>query len=105
MRKLMYSLPAIFYCGAVLVLGMLLGFDGSLKLITWVYMLLLISSAVILCMNKWWGSIPGIAVGAIIIYLFETSRIHHHINETPIGIGIMVYFALMGFLCYKTKKK
>lgn len=105
MRKVLYALPALLYCGAVAVFVTQLGFDGSLKPVTWVYALLLLSAAAILCMNRWWGSIPGAAVGAIIIYLFETSHIHHHINETPIGIGIIVYFALMGLLCYKTKKK
>ena len=105
MKKILYALPAILYCGAVIAFGMQLGFDGSLKPITWVYMLLLLTAAVILCMNKWWGSFSGIAVGAIIIYLFVNSHVHHHINENPIGIAVMVYYALMGLLCYKTSKK
>lgn len=105
MKKILYSLPAVLYCGAVIAFGMRLGFDGSLKPVTWVYMLLLLSASVILCMNRWWGSTPGIAVGGMVIYLFETSHVHHHINETPVGIAIIAYFAVMGLICYKATKK
>ena len=104
MKKVLYALPAMLYCGAVMAFGLRLGFDGSLKPVTWVYMALLLCAAVILCMNRWWGCVPGMAVGFLIIYLFANSRVHHHINETPIGIAVMLYFAITGIICYLTKK-
>lgn len=105
MKKILYSLPAVLYCGAVLVSGMRLGFGGSLKPVTWLYMILLIFAAIVLCKKQWWGCIPGMAVGAVIIYLFINSHVHHPINETPIGIGVGIYYVLMGLICYKTSKK
>ena len=102
--KLLYMFPALLYCGFIAVIGFDVGFGGFLPE-AWMYALLLISAAVLLCMGKWWGSVPGMAVGAIIIFLFVNSRVHHHIDETPIGIAVLVYFAVMGVICYRLRKK
>ena len=101
--KFLYSAPALLYCGLIGIIGFDVGF-GGFEPEAWIYVLLLITSAVLLSMNKWWGSIPGMTVGGIIIYLFETADSHQHINVTPLGIGIILYFAAMGFLCYKLSK-
>lgn len=105
MKRVLYALPAVVYCGAVIASGMRLGVDGSLKPITWIYMLLLLSAAVLLCFHRWWGSLPGIAVGAVIIYLFEHSHVHHHIDETPVGLAVVAYYILMGLICYRSQTK
>lgn len=102
--KLLYAFPALLYCGFVALVGFDLGF-GGFQPEAWVYVVLLILSAVLLWKKKWWGSIPGIAVGGIIIYLFETSHVHQHVNVTPIGIAVILYYAAMGLICYKLHKK
>ena len=103
LRKILYTFPAVLYCGIVAAIILDSGFGGFLP-VTWVYVSMLILAAVVLCMEKWWGCIPGIGVGAIIIYQFETSRVHHHINETSIGVSVIVYFAVMGLMCYLARK-
>lgn len=101
--KLLYSFPALLYCGLIATIGIDVGL-GGFQMEAWVYVCLLIAAAVLLCMKKWWGSIPGMLVGGIVIYLFETSHVHHHINETPLGIGLILYFAAMGVICYKLSR-
>lgn len=101
--KLLYIFPAFLYCGFLAMIGLGTGF-GALLPVAWVYAALLIAAAVLLSMNKWWGSIPGAAVGGIVIYLFEHSSAHHHINENPIGIVVIVYFLAMGLICYKLQR-
>ena len=87
--KILYSFPALFYCGLIAFIGLGAGF-GGFQPEAWLYAVLLFTAAVLLCMKKWWGALPGMIVGGIIIYLFETARVHQHINVTPLGIGIIV---------------
>lgn len=102
--KLLYSFPAFLYCGFLTFVGFGVGF-GGFQMEAWIYVFLLISAAILLSMKKWWGAIPGMAVGSIVMYLFETTNAHQHINVTPLGIGILVYFGFMGMICYKLNRK
>lgn len=100
LAKVLYLLPAAAYCGFFAYVGLRLGFDGFPAL-TLVYAVLLIAAACLLWKNRWWGCIPGMIVGGSIIYLFETSHAHHHINESHIGIAIVAYFVVAGLLCHQ----
>ena len=91
------------YGGLVATIGFTAGF-GAFQTEAWIYLVLFIAAAVLLSMRKWWGSIPGMAVGGIMIYLFEMSRVHHHINANPIGLIVIAYFAVMGIICYRMNK-
>ena len=102
--KCLYTFPAFLYGGMVATIGFSVGF-GAFQLQAWIYLILFIAAAVLLSMKKWWGSIPGMAVGGIMIYLFEMSRVHQHINENPIGLIVIVYFAVMGIICYRMNKE
>ena len=102
--KLLYCFPALLYCGLVGTIGFDVGF-GGFEPEAWVYVALLIMAAVLLCTNKWWGCIPGMVVGGIVIYLFEITNAHQPVNITPLGIGIIAYFAAMGLICYRLYKK
>ena len=101
--KLLYSLPVVLYCGLFGYIGLRLGFDGFPTLAL-LYAVLLIAATVLLWKNQWWGCVLGMAVGGIIIYLFETSHVHHHLNESYIGIYIIAYYAVAGLLCYKIQR-
>ena len=100
----MYSLPALLYGGLVATIGFSVGF-GGFQLEAWLYLILLFAAAILLSMKQWWGSIPGIAVGGIVIYLFQTTSVHQHVNVIPLGIGMIFYYAAMGLICYKLYKK
>jgi len=100
----MYSLPAVLYGGLVATIGASVGF-GGFRWEAWIYLILLIAAAVMLSMKKWWGCISGMTVGGIVIYLFQTTSAHQHVNVIPLGIGIIFYYAAMGLICYKLYKK
>ena len=102
--KLLYCFPALLYGGLVATIGLSTGF-GGFQPEAWIYLLLLMAAGILLSMRKWFGAIPGMAVGAIVIYLFETSHVHQHINVRPLGVGIILYFAAMGCICYKLNKR
>jgi len=102
--KILYCFPAALYGGIMALIGTDLGFGGFAPE-AWVYITLLLLAAVLLSKNKWWGCIPGIAVGGIMICIFETSSAHHHINENPIALGVILYFAAMGLICWKIHRK
>ncbi len=102
--KVLYLAPAVLYCGFLGWIGLRLGFEGF-TILPFAYALLLVAAAVLLCIHKWWGCIPGMAVGGIIIYLFETSHVHHHLNETQIGLVVTAYFTVMGLFCYLFQKR
>ncbi len=95
-----YSLPALLYGGLIATIGASVGF-GGFEPEAWVYLVLLAAAAVLLSRKKWWGAFPGMLVGGIVIYLFETTRVHQHVNVTPLGVGIIIYFAAMGIICYR----
>ena len=102
--KILYCFPAVIYGSIMAIVGAGLGIGGFAPE-AWIYMTLLLLAAVLLCRNKWWGCIPGIAVGGIMVYIFESSSAHHHINENPIALGVILYFAAMGLICYRLHKK
>ena len=99
-----YSLPALLYGGLVATIGSSIGF-GGFEPEAWIYLILLTVAAILLSIKKWWGCIPGMAVGSIVIYLFQMTRVHQHVNVTPLGIGVILYFAAMGLICYRLHKK
>lgn len=101
--KWLYCFPAFLYGGFMLTIGLGAGFGAFLPE-AWLYLILLAAAAVLLSMKKWWGAVPGGIVGGIVLYLFETSRVHQHVNVTPLGIGIIAYFVAMGIICYKLTK-
>ena len=101
--KFLYSFPAVLYAGLVATIGFTLGF-GGFQPEAWLYLILLIAAALLLSMKKWWGAVPGMMVGGIVISLFETSHVHQHVNVTPLGIGIILYFAALGMSCYRLNK-
>ena len=95
--KLLYAFPAFLYCSFVLFVGLGIGFGGFAPL-TWIYALGLLSAAVLLCMKKWWGCLPGVAV-AVILGAVLLSQ-----GELPTwGLLIGIYYAAMGLFCYKTR--
>lgn len=101
--KFLYSFPAVLYGGLVATIGFTLGF-GAFEIEAWIYLVFLTAAAVLLSMKKWWGAVPGMMVGGIVISLFENSNAHQHINVTPLGIGIVLYFAAMAVICHKLNK-
>ena len=101
--KVLYLFPALLYSGLLLTIGMSLGFSG-LMMEAWLYLILFFAAGVLLCQKKWWGCLPGMAAGSVIIYLFNNSSVQQPVDIRPLGIGIFIYFAAMGILCWRLNK-
>ena len=101
--KVLYLFPALLYSGLLLTITLSLGI-GGLMLEAWLYLALFLAAGVLLCQRKWWGCLPGMAAGSVIIYLFMNSQVQQPVDIRPLGIGILVYFATMGLICYKLNK-
>lgn len=102
--KVLYTFPALLYSGFLLTIGLSVGFSG-LMMEAWLYLILLLAAGVLLCKKKWWGSLPGMAVGSVVIWLFNNSRVQQPVDIRPLGVGILVYFIAMGIICYKLNKQ
>ena len=98
MKKILYYLPVII--GFIFYITV--SFLGSVNPFVWVALLMLLVGAVLLNKNKWWGSIFGILIGCLLIYMWtqETGQI---IKETPFGIIMIVYYIICGVISYKNK--
>lgn len=101
--KILYMFPALLYSSLLLTIGLSVGF-GGLQMEAWVYLLGLTAAAYLLCRKKWWGCLPGMAVGSVLIWLFNNSHVQQSVDIRPLGIGIFVYFAVLGIFCYKLNK-
>ena len=95
MKYLIYGLPflagCIFY-GAVGILGSF----KAIQPIVWVMLALMLLAMMLMLRGKWWGCLPGIAVGILLINmgLEETGQV---INEAPIGIFLFAYWTALGY--------
>ena len=54
--------------------------------------------------GKWWGSLGGVIVGLVLIYM-STQYTGQVIDiERPLGIVFLVYYLICGILLYRNKK-
>lgn len=98
MKKILYYLPVII--GFIFYITV--SFLGSVNPFVWVALLMLLGGAVLLSKNKWWGSVFGILIGCLLIYMGtqETGQI---IKETPFGIIMIIYYIICGVISFKNK--
>ena len=94
--KIFYILPAVLWDVIWLFILMIAGWKDASP-IAWLYPVLPTAAAVLLCKGKWWGCLPGMAMGAMLLFLVP--------NEETSGLRYCIYFALMGILCYLTNRK
>ena len=97
MRKVLYFTPAIFglvfYCLQAVFSGL-----GAIHPAVWIFIAMLFVSAVLLGKKKWFGCMPGILIGAILIWMSNqyTGQV---INiERPLGIGLVLLYILFGVI-------
>lgn len=103
MIKILYYLPFIISLILYVFLGIISSFT-SINLLAWISIILLFISGYLMNKNKWNGSIIGIVIGIILIYM-GTKETGQVIKETYLGIIIFLYYSLCGFISYKKGKK
>lgn len=105
MKRFLYMMPAILMCMLYALLTILAGGIGGFQPIVLVYIGFPILAAVFLRKGRWWGCLFGIAMGAVLLYM-GSQYIGQTIDiERPMGIAFIVYFIVMGLICYKQNNR
>lgn len=96
MRTVLYFVPAIFglvfYCLLAVFSGL-----GAIHLAVWFCIAILFLSAVLMARKKWFGCIPGILVGVILIWKSFQSTGQVIDIEKPLGIALIVFYIFCGY--------
>ena len=96
MRKVLYFTPAIFGLVFYSLLVVFSGF-GAIHPAVWLCIAMLFVSAILLAKKKWFGCVPGIVIGIILIWMsFQSTGQVIHI-ERPLGIALIVFYILCGY--------
>ncbi len=102
MKKILFYIPAIVF---MLFYGIvaLSGFS-AISPVVMVWLLLWSISGFLLNKNYFWGSLFGALPAIHLVYMGaqETGQI---INETPIGIVVLSFYLICGYLVYRKNKK
>lgn len=102
MKKITFYIPAIIF---TILYGLLaVGSIGTLSPIIIVWLALFFVSGFILSKNTFWGSLFGMLPAIHLVYMGtqETGQI---INETPIGIVLLIFYIICGYYVYINSKK
>lgn len=103
-KKVIYYIPAIIFS---VLLG-LIAISGSISIISSVavvWLVLFLTSGILLSKNMFWGSLLG-ALPAIHMIYMGTQETGQIINEMPIGIIVLIFYIICaGFVFYKSRKK
>ena len=100
MKKVLYFLPVALGTALYVFLGIASSFR-SINPLVWIALVMLVISGILMNKNKWWGCVPGILIGILLIYMGtkETGQI---IKETPFGIIMCVYYIVCAVVSYKS---
>lgn len=96
MKKVLYFVPAIFG----LVFYCLLAVFSGIRAIhpaVWICIAMLFVSAVLLAQKKWFGCIPGILVGILLIWMSFQSTGQVIDIERPLGIALIAFCIFCGY--------
>ena len=105
MRKFLYGMPAVLICMLYTILTILAGGISGYQPIVLVYIGFPILAAVFLRKGKWWGSLFGVAMGAVLLYMGSRYSGQVIDIEGPMGIVFLIYYAVMGILCFKHNRR
>ena len=99
MKKILYFLPVVLGCILYIFLGIASSF-GSINPFVWVALGMLFISGFLMDKKKWWGSVLGILIGILLIYMGnqETGQI---IKETLFGIIMCIYYIICALVSFK----
>ena len=96
MRKVLYFTPAIFGLVFYSLLVVFSGFD-AIHPAVWLCIVALFVSAVLMSKKKWYGCIPGVLVGAILIWMSFQSTGQAIDIERPLGIALITFYIFCGY--------
>lgn len=102
MKKVIYFTPAVFglvfYCFLAVFSGL-----GAIHPVVWLCIAMLFLSAVLMARKKWFGCIPGILIGILLIWMSFRSTGQVIDIEMPLGIALILFYIISGFISRKNK--
>ena len=102
MKRVLYTLPAVMIWLFYGMLALLAGGFASFQIRAWLVILLPAMSALLLLAGRWWGCIPGMLLGGLLISMGLTAG---NTAFVAAGIGVFAYYLVMGLLCLRSEKK
>ena len=102
MKRVLYTMPAVMVVLFYGMLALLAGGFASFQIRAWLMIVMPVASAVLLLAGLWWGCIPGMCLGGLLISmgLFGGN------NLAMIGGGaVFAYYLVMGILCLADARK
>lgn len=102
MKKVMYYVPAIFGLVFYCLLAVFSGF-GAINPVVWLCIVMLFVSGVLLAKNKWFGCVPGMLVGVLLIWMSVQYTGQVIDIERPLGIGLILFYILCGVILRTNK--
>ena len=105
MKKFLYIMPAVLICMLYALLTALAGGIGGYQPVVLLYIGFPLLAGILLRKNKWWGSLFGMAMGALLVYMGSQSSGQPIDIERPMGVAFIIYYALMGILCLMDIRK
>ncbi len=104
--KLLYFAPAI----AVTIFLLYIGFDNIIRMDGpyWIYIIVatLWISGILLSLQKWYGGVIALII-PVGDYIYTQSGYagHRHIDTLPYILGLAIFYAICGYIVYKTNSK
>lgn len=102
MKRVLYTLPAVMVIIFYTMLALLAGGFASFQPRAWLMILMPAASAVLLLAGHWWGSIPGMCLGGLLI---SVGRAGNSTVAMVLGAVAFVYYMVMGILCLQDARK
>ncbi|MEG1964610.1 MAG: hypothetical protein RR064_00520 [Oscillospiraceae bacterium] len=100
--KILFYIPAIIFTALYGVLA--IEEIGAISPVVIIWLTLFFASGFLLAKDKFWGCVLGVMPALHLIYM-GTQATGQIINETPIGIIVLIFYvACGGFIYWKTKK-
>ena len=102
MKRVLYTLPAVMVIIFYTMLALLAGGFASFQLRAWLMIVMPAASAVLLLAGHWWGCVPGMLLGGLLI---SVGRVGNSTVAMICGAGVFAYYMIMGILCMKDARK
>lgn len=102
MKRVLYTLPAVMVVMFYGMLGLLAGGFASFQVRAWLMIIMPVASAVLLLAGLWWGCIPGMCLGGLLISIGMAGNSS---VSMICGVVVFVYYLVMGILCMKDARK
>ncbi len=101
MKRTLYTMPAVMVVMFYGMLAILAGGFGGFQPKAWLSIILPVLSALLLLGGRWWGCIPGMLLGGILLGVGLQASPAGVPVQAVVGGVIFAYYLVMGLLCFR----